>query len=102
MTIVNADNRQQSAGAAQKNMNRTINPFFSPPGGAPIFDGENGYLFEPGHVDELAARLTDVLTAAPEERVRMQQASLDGVAIHDITRTLDTFEALYRGDALPE
>ena len=67
-----------------------------------VHDGENGYLFEPGHVDELAARLTDVLTAAPEERVRMQQASLDGVAIHDITRTLDTFEALYRGDALPE
>ncbi|HWT33534.1 MAG TPA: glycosyltransferase [Microbacterium sp.] len=67
-----------------------------------VHDGENGYLFEPGNVDDLAARLTDVLTAAPEERVRMQQASLDGVAIHDITRTLDTFEALYRGDALPE
>lgn len=67
-----------------------------------VHDGVNGYLFEPGNVDELAARLTDVLTAAPEERERMQQASLDGVAIHDITRTLDTFEALYRGDALPE
>ncbi|HKT56494.1 MAG TPA: glycosyltransferase [Microbacterium sp.] len=67
-----------------------------------VHNGVNGYLFEPGNVDELAARLTDVLTAAPEERGRMQQASLDGVAIHDITRTLDTFEALYRGDALPE
>jgi glycosyltransferase involved in cell wall biosynthesis len=67
-----------------------------------VHDGENGYLFEPGNVDELAARLTDVLTAAPEERLRMQHASLDGVAIHDINRTLDTFEALYRGDELPE
>ena len=31
----------------------------------------------------------------------MQQASLDGVVIHDINRTLDTFEALYRGEPLP-
>jgi len=43
-----------------------------------------------------------MLTAAPEERLRMQQASLDGVAIHDINRTLDTFEALYRGAPLPD
>lgn len=67
-----------------------------------VHEGENGYLFEPGDADELAARLTDVLTAAPEERERMQQASLDAVAVHDITRTLDTFEALYRGRPLPE
>ncbi|MFS0734703.1 glycosyltransferase [Microbacterium sp. 1P10UB] len=63
--------------------------------------GENGYLFEPGNVEELTARLTDVLTASPEERLRMQQASLDGVVIHDINRTLDTFEALYRDEPLP-
>lgn len=67
-----------------------------------VHDGENGYLFEPGNVDELAARLTDVLTAAPAEFERMQQASLDGVIIHDINRTLDTFEALYRDAPLPE
>lgn len=67
-----------------------------------VHDGENGYLFEPGNVEELTARLTDVLTAAPEERRRMQQASLNGVRVHDIGRTLDTFEALYRGRPLPE
>ncbi|WP_226530932.1 glycosyltransferase [Microbacterium paraoxydans] len=67
-----------------------------------VHDGENGYLFEPGNVDELAARLTDVLTADPAEYERMQRASLDGVAIHDINRTLDTFEALYRDEPLPE
>jgi glycosyltransferase involved in cell wall biosynthesis len=67
-----------------------------------VHDGENGYLFEPGNVDELAARLTDVLTADKAEYERMQQASLDGVAIHDINRTLDTFEALYRDEKLPE
>lgn len=67
-----------------------------------VHHGENGYLFEPGNVDELAARLADVLTAEPAEYARMQQASLDGVAIHDINRTLDTFEALYRDAPLPE
>jgi glycosyltransferase involved in cell wall biosynthesis len=67
-----------------------------------VHDGENGYLFEPGNDEEMAARLTDVLTASPEERLRMQQASLDGVVVHDIERTLDTFEALYRGEPLPE
>lgn len=67
-----------------------------------VHHGENGYLFEPGNADELAARLTDVLTADAAEYERMQQASLDGVAIHDINRTLDTFEALYRDAPLPE
>ena len=67
-----------------------------------VHDGVNGYLFEPGDIDELAARLTDVLTAAPDERLRMQQASLDGVTAHDIQSTLDTFEALYRDEPLPE
>ena len=67
-----------------------------------VHDGENGYLFEPGDIPALAARLTDVLTAAPEARLRMQQASLDGVIVHDINRTLDTFEALYRDEPLPE
>lgn len=62
-----------------------------------VHEGENGYLFRPGDADDLAAKLTTVLTAAPEERRRMQQASLDGVLVHDINRTLDTFEALYRG-----
>jgi glycosyltransferase involved in cell wall biosynthesis len=67
-----------------------------------VHDGENGYLFTPGDADDLAARLTDVLTAEPAEYERMQRASLDGVAIHDINRTLDTFEALYRDAPLPE
>ncbi|KNY05738.1 glycosyltransferase [Microbacterium sp. GCS4] len=67
-----------------------------------VHDGENGYLFAPGDADALAERLTRVLTAEPAEYERMQQASLDGVAIHDIHRTLDTFEALYRDEPLPQ
>ena len=66
-----------------------------------IHDGENGYLFRAGDDDDLAAKLTAVLTQTPEERLRMQQASLDGVKVHDMDRTLDTFEALYRGEPLP-
>jgi len=67
-----------------------------------VHDGENGHLFEPGNVDDLADKLTQVLTASPAEYERMQRASLDGVAVHDINRTLDTFEALYRDEPLPE
>ncbi len=67
-----------------------------------VHDGENGYLFRPGDVDDLAATLTTVLTQSPEERRRMQQCSLEGVKVHDMKRTLDTFEALYRDEPLPE
>lgn len=63
-----------------------------------VHDGENGYLFAPGDVEELAARLTDVLAQGPDERRRMQQESLDMVEVHDIRKTLDTFESLYRGE----
>ncbi|WP_417563968.1 glycosyltransferase [Microbacterium sp.] len=63
-----------------------------------IHDGENGYLFPPGDVDALADRLRRVLTADDAEYLRLQQASLDGVEIHDIQKTLDTFEKLYRGE----
>ena len=67
-----------------------------------VHDGENGYLFRPGDVDDLAAKLTTVLTQSPEDRARMQHASLEGVKVHDMKRTLDTFEALYRDEPLPE
>ncbi|KAA9108565.1 glycosyltransferase [Microbacterium rhizomatis] len=63
-----------------------------------VREGENGYLFEPGNAQDAADKLRLVLTAPPEEYRRMQQASLDGVLVHDIERTLDTFEALYRGE----
>ncbi|MGF3056314.1 glycosyltransferase [Microbacterium sp. YY-01] len=67
-----------------------------------VADGENGYLFPPGDAVALADRITRVLTATPDDYERMQQASLDGVAVHDIDRTLRTFEALYRDEPLPE
>lgn len=63
-----------------------------------VHDGENGYLFDPRSEHDLAEKLSVVLSADPAERLRMQQASLDGVKIHDINTTLDTFERLYRGE----
>lgn len=66
-----------------------------------VHDGENGYLFEPDNDEQLSKRIAEVLTAPHDEWLRMQRASLDGVLVHDITRTLDTFEALYRGEPIP-
>lgn len=62
-----------------------------------VHHGENGYLFQAGNDRELADALTRVLTADAAEYVRMQQESLTAVQSHDIDRTLDTFESLYRG-----
>ena len=63
-----------------------------------IHDGENGFLFEPNNVDDLVAKLTRVLTMPRRELDEMKNNSLRFIRGHDITRTLDTFEALYRGE----
>ncbi len=71
-----------------------------------VHPGENGYLFEAGNVDDFAEKLTKVLTMPHEELLKLKEESLHIVASHDIERTLDIFEALYRGepidDLLPE
>jgi glycosyltransferase involved in cell wall biosynthesis len=67
-----------------------------------VHDGENGYLFEPGNVDDLADKLTKVLTASEDDYLRMKKASLKIVESHDIQRTLDTFESLYRGEPVDD
>ena len=61
---------------------------------------QNGYLFEPGDIDELAHRLDQVLRMSPAKLERMKRESLTIVEAHDISRTLDTFEALYRGETV--
>lgn len=63
-----------------------------------VHDGENGFLFEPGNVDELAEKLTLVLTMPEDELLAFKRESLRLVEAHDIQRTLDTFESLYRGE----
>lgn len=63
-----------------------------------VHDGENGFLFEPGNVDDLAEKLTRVLTMPEKQLLKLKKESLKIVESHDIQRTLDTFEALYRGE----
>ncbi|GAB2565100.1 glycosyltransferase [Leucobacter ruminantium] len=63
-----------------------------------VDEGENGYLFQPGNDRELADRISRVLALSDADYERMQRASLEAVQAHDIDRTLDTFDALYRGE----
>ena len=63
-----------------------------------VHDGDNGFLFEPGNVDDLADRLTEVLLMPEDELQALKRESLSIVEAHDIQRTLDTFERLYRGE----
>jgi glycosyltransferase involved in cell wall biosynthesis len=67
-----------------------------------VHDGANGYLFEPGDVEEFAARLTDVLRLPEDELQAFKRESLKIVEAHDINRTLTTFEELYRGHKVVE
>lgn len=63
-----------------------------------VHPDENGYLYEPGDVDAMAGYLTKVLTAPPKELERLKRGALRTVEAHDIQRTIDVFEAIYRGE----
>jgi glycosyltransferase involved in cell wall biosynthesis len=67
-----------------------------------VHSGENGYLYQPGDIDEFAGHLTAILTASPAELERLKRGALDTVKVHDINRTLDTFEGLYRGEVVED
>ncbi len=56
--------------------------------------GRNGWLYPPGDVPELTARLAALLADAPL-RARMGAASREMVAEHAIGATLRTFEGIY-------
>jgi glycosyltransferase involved in cell wall biosynthesis len=60
--------------------------------------GRNGWLFPPGDVDALAARL-GALLADRATRRRMGAASREIVRGHALAATLDAFEAVYTGVA---
>jgi glycosyltransferase involved in cell wall biosynthesis len=62
-----------------------------------VRDGQNGYLFEPGSPEDLAAKLRKVLEASPAEYRELKEGSIRLIAAHDIQRTISTFESLYRG-----
>lgn len=58
--------------------------------------GENGYLFEPRNVDELAGAFTRIATAQKAELNRMSEVSQEIARHHDIGHTVQTFEDIYR------
>jgi 1,2-diacylglycerol 3-alpha-glucosyltransferase len=61
-----------------------------------VDDGVNGYLFEPGSVQD-AARCMALLADHPEDRPRMGAASLEKVKAHSVDAVLKRYEELYRG-----
>lgn len=59
--------------------------------------GVNGYLFEPGDRMDLANKLDAVLSLSSQEQRAMGEAGHAKAALHSHVKTMDTFEALYRG-----
>jgi glycosyltransferase involved in cell wall biosynthesis len=59
-----------------------------------VDQGENGYLFEPGDVDD-AARCMALLADHPERWGDMGAASLEKVQEHNLERVLQRYEQLY-------
>ena len=57
--------------------------------------GRNGWLYKPGDIGELTARLTTLL-GDPALRRRMGAASRELVNEHAFDTTLDRFEGIYR------
>lgn len=67
-----------------------------------VHDGENGYLFEPGNVADLAEKLTRVFTMTDAELTQMKKWSLAYVKAHELDDTVTNFEHLYRGEAVTD
>ncbi|PPG03581.1 glucosyl transferase [Pseudoclavibacter sp. RFBI5] len=67
-----------------------------------VHDGENGFLFEPNNKRDLAEKLSKVLSLSSSEWEELGRAGLDLVRMHDIDRTLELFERLYRGASVKD
>jgi 1,2-diacylglycerol 3-alpha-glucosyltransferase len=64
-----------------------------------VDDGVNGYLFEPADRAGLAGKLDSILGMPAGEREVMGKAGHAKAALHSHSKTMDTFEAIYRGAA---
>jgi glycosyltransferase involved in cell wall biosynthesis len=62
-----------------------------------VNDGENGYLFRPNDSDDLAEKISRILSLPAEDRAMMGKASRAMVEPHSIDGVLQKFEDLYRG-----
>ncbi len=60
-----------------------------------VHDGENGFLFEFGDIEGLSDKMVRIFNDE-KTRKEMSQKSLEIIAKHDINKTMDSFEGLYR------
>ncbi|TDW31570.1 glycosyltransferase involved in cell wall biosynthesis [Cryobacterium psychrophilum] len=67
-----------------------------------VHNDENGYLFRPGDAQDLADKITRVLSLPAADLERFKRESLKMIEAHDIRRTLNTFECLYRGEPVTD
>lgn len=64
-----------------------------------VDEGINGYLFEPGNPRDLADKIDQILGKTPQERAEMGEKGHQKAVRHSMQKTIDTFEALYRGSS---
>ncbi|MBB5640949.1 glycosyltransferase involved in cell wall biosynthesis [Cryobacterium roopkundense] len=67
-----------------------------------VHDEQNGFLFKPGNAQDLADKITRVLELSPDSLEELKRESLKLIVAHDIRRTLNTFECLYRGEPVTD
>ncbi len=65
-----------------------------------VHNGENGYLLEPDDVAQLTSQMMKIFKAEPKELHRLANNSLHLIQSHDITKTLELFEQIYRGEVV--
>ncbi|PCC27905.1 glycosyl transferase family 1 [Glutamicibacter sp. BW80] len=64
--------------------------------------GVNGYMFEPGNREDLAQKLDTVLSMDKQARERLGEAGHRKVMNHAQEKTMNSFEALYRGQSVTQ
>lgn len=64
-----------------------------------VDEGVNGYMFQPGNRQDLAEKLDRILALDETERERMGRAGHRKVMNHAQAKTMDAFEAIYRGES---
>lgn len=65
-----------------------------------VDEGVNGYLFTPGDRRDLAQKLDRVLGASDADRAKLGAAGHRKVMNHAQEKTMNAFEALYRGESV--
>lgn len=65
-----------------------------------VDEGVNGYMFKPGDRKDLAEKLDRILSMDQAERTKFGEAGHRKVMNHAQKKTMNSFEALYRGDTV--